>query len=95
MHFYAESSSWSTEVLDNITHPRAPPGSEKKKKNNNNKPDMLCGLFSTLCVLKTDIACVPLQVQANSPLREHSLACLDTELQFEINRCELHDQSVS
>lgn len=32
MHFYAESSSWSTEVQDNITHPLAQPGSEKKKK---------------------------------------------------------------
>lgn len=92
MHLYAESSSWSTEVLDNITHPRAPPGTEKK---NPNKPDLLCGLFSTLCVLKTDIARVPLHVQANSPLREHSLACLDIELQFETDRCELHNQSVS
>lgn len=93
MHFYAEPSSWSAEVRDNITHPLAPPGSEQKHKQK--KPDLLGGLFSTLCVLKTDIAHVPLHVQANSPLGEHSLACLDTELQFELNRCESYDQSVS
>lgn len=87
MHFYAEPSSWSTEVRDNIIHPLAPPGSEQNKNKN-----QTC---STLCVFKTDIARVPLHVQANSPLGEHSLACLDTEVQFEINRCESHRQSVS
>lgn len=54
-------------------------GSARQKKKTN-KPDLLCGLFSTLCVLKTDTARVPLRVQANSALGEHSLACLDTEL---------------
>lgn len=72
MHLYAESSSWSTEVLDNITHPQAPPGTEKKKKKPN-KPDLLCGLFSTLCVLKTDIARVPLPTKFSF---EGTLTCM-------------------